>query len=82
MSVPTVPNRSLQHLAAREHDRSHRSPPLKGGTKGTLPRTTRIESKVGLRMGCDLVPMRPSLGKGVYAVRAVLFSLPKIRGEK
>ncbi len=34
MSVPTVPNRSQQHIGTRSSHRSHRSPPLKRGNVG------------------------------------------------
>lgn len=33
MSVPTVPNRSLQHFGTRSSHRSHRSPPSKEGER-------------------------------------------------
>lgn len=85
MTVPTVPNRSLQHLAAREHDRSHRSLPLKGGTEGTLPQTMRIESKEGLRRACDLVPMVADIFGRTTGSSTDLLSLPtseKKSGEK
>lgn len=85
MTVPTVPNRSLQHLAALATGRSHRSLPLKGGTKGTLPEAMTNEGKEGLRRGFDLVPMPPIKSVGATGGSTVVLSLPtseKKSGEK
>jgi len=70
MTVPAVPTRSLQRMAARSCCRSRRSHPLKGGNVGTLTLHCR-----------NLVPM-----PGFLCIRetdrpTVLFSLrEKFRG--
>lgn len=66
MTVPTVPNRSRQRLAARSCCRSHRSHTLKGGNVGTL---TLHRS--------DLVPMPGFLCRRVTDRPTVPFSLRK-----
>ncbi len=85
MTVPTVPNRSLQHLAALATGRSHRSLPLKGGTKGTLPEAMTNEGKEGLVKRLSKVPMLADIFGRDTGGSTVLLSLPtseKKSGEK
>jgi hypothetical protein len=65
MSVPTVPNRSLQHFGTRSSCRSRSSPPLKRGNIGNAdPAKDRKAS--------DLVPSpSPSTPSGTQWVQVV-----------
>lgn len=59
MSVPTVPERSLQQNGARSSNRSHRSLPLKGGNVGNADPATDLSCEHWVAM-----PMPFSAGVG------------------
>jgi hypothetical protein len=44
MTVPSVPNRSPQHLGTRSIQRSHRSHTLKGGNVGTVTQAKKKDT--------------------------------------